>query len=59
MPRLLLLCLNFVIVLFLVTACSLPRGEALQSEILSNANDENPDMAVYSVTKDLLPTLAT
>ena len=45
-------------VLFLVTACSLPRGAALQSEILSHDNDENPEMAVYSVTRDFLPILA-
>lgn len=45
-------------VLVLVAACSLPRGAPLQSEISSNSKNKNPDVAVYSITKSFLPTVA-
>lgn len=46
-------------ILFLVAACTLPRGAALQSEILSKSNKENPELAVYAVTKSFLPIVAS
>lgn len=39
-------------------ACGLPRGAALQSEILAQADAEYPDIAVYPVTRAFLPLLA-
>ena len=39
----------------LVSGCSLPRGAALQSEIVKQADAKNPQFAVYPVTGDLLP----
>jgi polysaccharide export outer membrane protein len=44
--------------LAVLTGCSLPRGAALQSEILSDADEEFPDIIVYPVTRDLLPVIA-
>ena len=44
--------------LFVLGACTLPRGAALQSEILAEAGGETPDIAVYPVTRDLLPVVA-
>lgn len=44
-----------VMVLCGLAACSLPRGAALQSEILREANSEFPDIAVYPVTRGFLP----
>ncbi len=41
-----------------IAACTLPRGAALQSEILRNDDDETPEFAHYEVTRDLLPTIA-
>lgn len=38
-----------------VTGCTLPRGAALQSEIINQADAENAEFAVYPVTKTLLP----
>ncbi|MDB4558953.1 hypothetical protein N9Z87_01790 [Amylibacter sp.] len=38
-----------------ISGCALPRGAALQSEILKNADAEDAQFAVYPVTKDLLP----
>jgi polysaccharide export outer membrane protein len=45
-------------VLFLFAACSLPRGAALQTEILSKSKTASPDIAVYSITKSFLPIVA-
>jgi polysaccharide export outer membrane protein len=42
-----------------LTACTLPRGAALRSEVLRAADSENADFAVYPVTRALLPALAT
>ncbi len=41
-----------------LSGCALPRGAALQSEIVKEANSETPDIAVYPVTKNLLPRFA-
>lgn len=41
-----------------LTACTLPRGAALQSEITAKAEADSPDVAVYAVTRDLLPRIA-
>ncbi|PTX58095.1 polysaccharide export outer membrane protein [Litoreibacter ponti] len=40
---------------FSVAACDLPRGAALQSEIIKKSDAEDADFSVYQVTKDLLP----
>ena len=45
--------------LMLLGACTLPRGAALQSEILSQANDAYPDIAVYPVSRNFLPIVGT
>lgn len=39
----------------MLVGCALPRGAALQTEITKSANDEDAQIAVYPVTKDLLP----
>ena len=39
-------------------ACSLPRGAALQSEILSESDSETPSFQVVHVTRDITPQLA-
>lgn len=44
--------------LFLVAACSVPRGAALQSEILKEADKETPTFEIVSVSRDNLPALA-
>ncbi|MEO1679135.1 MAG: polysaccharide biosynthesis/export family protein [Pseudomonadota bacterium] len=41
-----------------LAACSLPRGAALQREILAGADDEFPEIAVYPVTRSFLPVVA-
>lgn len=38
-----------------LSGCTLPRGAALQSEIVKAADEEVPELAVYPVTKELLP----
>jgi polysaccharide export outer membrane protein len=47
-----------LLALGLLSACALPRGAALQSEILAGADDEFPEIALYPVTRDLLPVVA-
>lgn len=42
----------------LLSGCSLPRGAALQSEITAKADANSPEVAVYAVTRDLLPEIA-
>jgi len=49
----------FIAACLLLSACSLPRGAALQSEILKTADDETAPFAVYPVTRDFLPRLDT
>ena len=56
-PNLFKLCLLIVSVLSL-TACSLPRGAAVQSEILQEQKTENPTFQLVEVTRDLTPLLA-
>lgn len=41
-----------------LAGCSLPRGAALQSEVLDKREDANADFAVYPVTRALLPSIA-
>lgn len=41
-----------------LTACSLPRSAALQSEVVGEANRENPTIQVVPVTRELTPMLA-
>ena len=41
-----------------LAACTLPRGAALQSEVLRNSDAATPDFAVYKVTKAFLPAVA-
>ncbi|KIN62724.1 putative capsule polysaccharide exporter [Sulfitobacter noctilucicola] len=53
--------LRFTILIVLsltLTACNLPRGAALQSEIIKTSKSEEPQVAVYPITKDLLPRYA-
>lgn len=38
-------------------ACALPRGAALQSEIVKSSEAEEANFAVYAVTKDALPQI--
>ncbi|MBS8225376.1 polysaccharide export protein [Vannielia litorea] len=48
-----------VVVLLLLAACSLPRGAAISNEVLRAQNSENPQIAVYPVTRALLPRFAS
>ncbi len=41
-----------------LSGCALPRGAALQSEIVKNSETEDAQFAVYPVTKDLLSRFA-
>lgn len=43
-----------ILVFVLLSACSLPRGSALQSEILANAQSENAEFSVHPVTREHL-----
>jgi len=47
-----------VLTLALLGACALPRGAALQREILAGADAETPAFALYEVDGDLLPRMA-
>lgn len=38
-----------------VSACALPRGAALQSEVLEKSSSQTPELATYPVTRDFLP----
>lgn len=49
-------CHTLLALSLVVSGCALPRGAALQSEILKN---EDAQFAVYPVTKDLLPRFKT
>lgn len=49
--------LTALIAVIVLSACALPRGAALQSEIVKNSDAEVPDFAVHAVTKDFLPTV--
>ena len=58
MLRLMPLIFKTIVLMTLLTACSLPRGAALQSEILSKSKTANSELAVYPVTKSFLPIVA-
>lgn len=51
--------LVFLCLTLMLTACSLPRGAALQSEVLSESKSETPTFQVVAVTRDSTPYLAT
>ena len=42
----------------LTSACSLPRGAGLQSEVLAASEDNNSAFALYPVTRAFLPSVA-
>lgn len=42
-------------VIFLMSACNLPRSAALETEIAAEANADVPQIALYQVTRDTLP----
>ena len=42
----------------ILAGCSLPRGAALQSEILTEQTSEHPSFQVVAVTRDVAPQLA-
>ncbi|WP_245794520.1 polysaccharide biosynthesis/export family protein [Vannielia litorea] len=48
-----------LMVLMLLAACSLPRGAAISNEVLREQKSENPQIAVYPVTRALLPRFAS
>ena len=54
LPRLLLL----LAVSGLISGCNLPRGAALQSEVLKDQRAEDRDYQVISVTKDNLDSVS-
>jgi len=41
-----------------VASCTLPRGAALQSEVLSKSNVESTEFAVYEITKPFIPIVS-
>ncbi len=47
-------CLIVFSLVILVAGCSLPRGAAVQQEILAGQNDEVPEFAVYEVDRAFL-----
>jgi len=47
----------FAMVLILLAGCSLPRGAALQSEVIKAAEAEDAPFAVHPVTRDTIKTL--
>lgn len=46
-----------VMVMCAVSGCNLPRGAAMQKEIIDNANAEQPNFAVYTLDSAFLPSL--
>ncbi|WP_371224331.1 polysaccharide biosynthesis/export family protein [Roseovarius sp. 2305UL8-3] len=42
-----------------LAGCSLPRGAALQNEVLNESESETPSFQVVNVTRDITPSLAT
>ncbi|GIT92695.1 polysaccharide biosynthesis protein [Jannaschia pagri] len=46
-----------IMLVLVLSACSLPRGAALQREVLAGSDDASADFAVYPVTRALLPTV--
>jgi polysaccharide export outer membrane protein len=47
-----------VAICVVLSACALPRGAALQSEVLQKASSETPELAVYVVNREFLPRAA-
>ncbi|MBN9886102.1 polysaccharide export protein [Pelagibaca abyssi] len=45
--------------LLLIASCSLPRGAALQSEVLNESSAENPTFQVVAVTRANMPAIAS
>jgi polysaccharide export outer membrane protein len=43
----------------ILTACSLPRGAALQSEVIKSSKQEDAPFAVYAVSRDTVATFAS
>ena len=51
--------LTWIVLSVALAACSnLPRGAAIEKEILASADDPNPDIAVYPVTRAFLPSIS-
>lgn len=48
-----------LILVALVAACTLPRGAAMQREILKNADSETPSFAHYQIDSALLQTIGS
>ncbi|WP_420861686.1 polysaccharide biosynthesis/export family protein [Algirhabdus cladophorae] len=48
----------FLAVLLSVAGCTLPRGAALETEILAGADDPSADFAIYPVSKAFLPSVS-
>ncbi|WP_168222911.1 polysaccharide biosynthesis/export family protein [Oceanicola sp. D3] len=48
-----------LVVFLLLAACSLPRGAAISNEVLRAQNSDNPQIAVYPVTRALLPRFSS
>lgn len=48
---------SLLICLGLAGCGALPRGAAIESEILKGSQEETADFAVYPVTRDMLPTI--
>jgi len=49
----------FLFVMCVLTACSLPRGAALQSEVTKSSDLENAPFAVYAVSRDTIETFSS
>jgi polysaccharide export outer membrane protein len=56
--RIVHLTMKFGLVLVVLMACSLPRGAALQKEILKTSETETPQFALYPVSRTLVPQVA-
>lgn len=48
----------FLAAMLAVAGCTLPRGAALETEILAGADDPAADFAIYPVSKAFLPSVA-
>lgn len=51
--------LSWIVLSLALTACgTLPRGAAVEKEILASADAPNPEIAVYPVTRAFLPSIS-
>ncbi len=50
---------GYLILVLTLASCSLPRGAALESEIIAPRQDRKSEFAVYAVTRASLPRLAS